>query len=146
MRNRPSGEVLKYLDTSIPLCAITGEPRDKFEACREIMKKIEQGKERVRTTTFTVAEIVHVLMREHVNPNKITESVKKFLSCAGLRFGDARTDLCLSALELALRYRVDFVDAHHVLTMRQHDIKEIYSLDPHHDRFTGIKRLEKSAR
>jgi predicted nucleic acid-binding protein len=89
-----------------------------------------------------VAEVVHILMREHVSPGKIVESTKRFLSCAGLRIGDARKDLCLPALELALRYKVDFVDAHNVLTMKQHNVKEIYSLDPHYERFPGIKRLE----
>jgi predicted nucleic acid-binding protein len=142
MRNRPSGEDLKYIDASIPLCTITGEPREKLETCKEIMKKVEQGKERARTTAFTIAEIIHVLMREHVEPNKIMGSVKKFLDCAGLKVGDARRDLCLPALELALRYRVDFVDAHHRLTMKLHGIDEIYSLDRHFDRFPGIKRLE----
>lgn len=142
MRNRPSGEGLKYLDASIPLCTFTGEPKEKFEACREIMKKIEQGKEMARTTAFTVAEIVHVLMREHVNPNKIMESVKKFLDCAGLKVGDVRRDLCLPALGLALKYKVDFVDAHHRLTMKLHKINEIYSLDRHLDCFPNIKRLE----
>lgn len=120
-----------------------GEPREKLEACRGIMEKIELGKERVRTTAFTVAEIVHILMREHVDPDKIVESVKKFLNCAGLKVGDARKDLCLPALELALKYKVDFVDAHHRLTMKFHKINEIYSLDHHYDRLPGIKRLEK---
>ncbi len=111
------------------------------------MNAISVGKEKVRTTTFTVAEVVHILMeREEERPARVWESVKVFLDCRGLRVGDARKDLCLSALELALRYRVDFVDAHHILTMRQYNIKEIYSLDPHYDRFTGIRRLEKSAR
>jgi len=133
---------LRYLDASIPLCTITGEPKEKLGACEEIMKKIEQGKEIARTTAFTVAEIVHVLMRERVDPNKIIVSVKKFLDCAGLRIGDVRRDLCLPALELAQKYEVDFVDAHHRLTMKLHRITEIYSLDSHFDRFSDVKRLE----
>lgn len=133
---------MKYLDASIPLCTIMGEPKEKLEACRKVMKKIEQGKEIARTTAFTVAEIIHVLMREHVDSNKIMESVEKFLDCAGLKVSDARRDLCLPALGLALKYEVDFVDAHHRLTMKLHKINEIYSLDRHFDRFPDIKRLE----
>ena len=53
-----------------------------------------------------------------------------------------RRDLCLPALGLALKYKVDFVDAHHRRTMKLHKINEIYSLDCHFDRFPSIKRLE----
>ena len=120
-----------------------GEPREKLETCRGIMKKIELGKERVRTTAFTLAEIVHILMREHVDSDKIAESVEKFLNCAGLRMGDARGDLCSNALKLALKFEVDFVDAHHVLTMQRYGIGEIFSLDSHYDKFPRIKRLER---
>jgi len=97
----------------------------------------------VRTSVFTVAEIAHVLMkRERERPARIVEVVKRLLECPGLRVGDARRDLCLPALELALRYEVDFVDAHHRLTMKLHKINEIYSLDHHFDKFTDVKRIE----
>ena len=135
------------MDASIPLCVFLGEPEEKLEDCRQILEKVERGKEKVRTSAFTIAEIVHVLMRrERERLARVEGIVKRLLGCAGLRVSDARKDLCLPALGLALRYRVDFVDAHHVLTMRQHDIREIYSLDPHYDRFAGIRRLEKLAR
>ncbi len=125
------------------LCAFLGEPEEKLEACRQIIRKIERGREKVRTSVFTVAEIVHVLMkRERERPARIEEIMKRFFGCTGLRAGDARRDLCLPALELALKYKVDFVDAHHRLTMKIHKIDEIYSLDRHFDRFLGIKRLE----
>lgn len=147
MKNLHSGDALKYLDASVPLCVFLGEPEERLEACRQIIKKIEIGKERVRTSVFTIAEIAHVLMkRERERPARIEEMIKNFLDCVGLRVSDARKDLCLPALEVALKYKIDFVDAHHILTMRQYNIKEIYSLDPHYDRFTGIRRLEKSAR
>ncbi|MCS4541727.1 MAG: type II toxin-antitoxin system VapC family toxin [Euryarchaeota archaeon] len=134
---------MRYLDASIPLCTLIGEPKEKLESCEEIMKSIELGKERVRTTTFTVAEIAHILMkREREHPMKINESIKRFLECAGLSISDARKDLCLPAIELALKYEVDFIDSHHRLTMQLYKIKEVYSLDHHFDKFPGIKRFE----
>lgn len=133
---------MRYLDASIPVCTIIGEPKEKVEACEEIMERIEKGREVVKTTTFTVAEIIHILTREHLDSKRILDSVKGFLGCHGLRVSDARKDLCLPALELALKYKVDFVDAHHWLTMKLYRITEIYSLDPHFDRLPGIKRLE----
>lgn len=138
---------MRYLDASIPLCTFLGEPADKLEACRQIMGRIELGEERVRTSAFTVAEIAHVLMkREREHPTRIREIVKRLFDCPGLRVGDARRELCLPALELALRYEVDFVDAHHRMTMKLHKISEIYSLDRHLDKFPDIKRLEALAK
>lgn len=143
MKNPPSGDPLRYLDASIPLCVATKQPAEKLEGCREIMDAVSRGKERVRTTTFTIAEIIHILMeREREHPARVRESIRVFLDCAGLRVGDARKDLCLPALELALKRKVDFIDAHHRLTMKLHRINEIYSLDRHFDRFPDIKRLE----
>ena len=98
------------------------------------------GEEKVRTSVFTVAEIAHVLMkRERERSARIVEVVKMLFDCPGLRVGDARRDFCLPALELALRYKVDFVDAHHRLTMKLHKINEIYSLDHHFDNFPTSK-------
>lgn len=143
MKSRRSGDGLKYLDASISLCAFLGEPKEKLEACRQIIRKIERGEEKVRTSVFTIAEIVHVLMkRERERPARIEEIIKRLFGCAGLKVSDARRDLGLPALRLALKYKVDFVDAHHRLTMKLHNINEIYSLDRHFDRFPDIKRLE----
>jgi predicted nucleic acid-binding protein len=132
---------LRYLDASVILCVFLGEPEEKLEACEQIIRRIERGEEKVRTSVFTVAEIAHVLMkRERERPERIEGVMKRIF--AGMRVGDARKDLCLPALELALRYKVDFVDAHHRLTMKVHKINEIYSLDRHFDKFPDIKRLE----
>jgi predicted nucleic acid-binding protein len=66
---------LRYIDASIPLCAFFGEPKEKLEACRQIIKKIERGEEKARTSVFTVAEIVHVLMKRE-RPARIEEIIK----------------------------------------------------------------------
>jgi len=46
-------------------------------------------------------------------------------------------------LELYDKCDIDFIDAHHILTMRKMRIKERYSLDAHYDKFDDIVRLEK---
>ena len=54
----------------------------------------------------------HLDKRKHEHPMKINEFIKRFLECAGLRISDTRKGLCLPAIELALKYQVDFIDAH----------------------------------
>lgn len=133
---------VRYLDASIPICVFIGEPASKFEVCKSIMDAINCGEERVRTNAFTVAEIFHILSRERTHPDKIVRSVSRFLDCAGLRVSDVSAENSIPALKLAMERGIDFTDAHHVLTIREHGIREIYSLDPHFDKFPGIKRLE----
>lgn len=134
---------MKYLDASIPLTIFLGEPVEKLEACRQIVRKIERGEERAATSAYTVAEILHILMRrEQKHPAIIVEMLERFLESPGLRLTDALGELCLPALKLALKREVDFVDAHHVLTMQSRGIREIYSIDPHFDKFPEIRGLE----
>lgn len=134
---------VRYLDASIPLCIQTEDPPEKVNACRRIMEKIERKKELVKTSSHTLAEMFHILAgREKEDPEKVREILFSFLNSAGLRLVDAKHKFCENAIDLALRQKVDFIDAHHVLTMRDIKIGEIYSLDPHFDRFPNIKRLE----
>ncbi|KXB04929.1 hypothetical protein AKJ48_00945 [candidate division MSBL1 archaeon SCGC-AAA261O19] len=135
--------LVKYLDASIPLCPIIEKPGEKVEECERIMKSVETGVERVKTSTFTVAEMFHILLhREKLLRKKVGENLNSFLKCAGLRLVDAEKAFCGEAIELSLDRKVDFVDAHHVLTMQKLGIKEIYSLDPHFDGFRNIDRFE----
>ncbi len=132
---------MKYLDASIPLCVMTGEPSEHYQRCAEIMERLETGKERISTSVFTVAEIRHILeKREKVGIEKAGRMVLSLLDCLGLKLLDAEAILCREAVELADKFKVDFVDAYNVLTMRRNGIKEIYSLDDHYDMFEDIER------
>lgn len=133
---------LRYLDSSIPLCVMTGEPRGYYSRCIEIMEKVEKGEEKVATSIFTVAEIQHILKkREKLDAGKTTNMIVSFLDCQGLKLLDVEAALCRIAIEVSLQYGVDLVDAYNVLTMKKRKIEEIYSLDDHYDKFKDIKRV-----
>jgi predicted nucleic acid-binding protein len=86
---------LRYLDSSIPLCVMTKEPREYFERCIEIMSKIEGGKERAATSVFTVAEIGHILEhRESLNGERVKEVLLSLLDSFGLKLLDAEAIIC----------------------------------------------------
>ena len=143
-RNRRSGDLLRYLDASVPLCVMTEEPKGKFEACLRIMEEIEAGEERGMTSVFTIAEIFHILTsRERMKPSKARDKLSALLDCAGLKLVDVHAELCAPSLALALDRGVDFVDAYNALTMQKYKISEIYSLDPHYNRIPGMKRLDR---
>jgi predicted nucleic acid-binding protein len=130
------------MDTSIPLCVMTGEPKEFYPRCLNIMEKIERGDERVATSVFTVAEMGHILeKRERFGGEAIKDMVLSLLDCHGLKLLDVEAILCRDAVELSARYGIDFVDSYNVLTMKRNKIKEIYSLDEHYDMFKEIKRV-----
>jgi predicted nucleic acid-binding protein len=132
---------MRYLDASVPLCVMTKEPKKYYGRCVEIMNKIEQGKESAVASVFTIAEIGYILeRREGLAGEKLNEMLLSLLDCLGLKLLDVEAIVCREALELRSEYRIDFVDAYNVLTMRRNGIKEIYSLDEHYDAFTDIKR------
>ncbi len=86
---------LRYLDSSIPLCVMTGEPRGYYSRCIEIMEKVEKGEEKVATSIFTVAEIQHILKkREKLDAGKTTNMIVSFLDCQGLKLLDVEAALC----------------------------------------------------
>ena len=133
---------MRYLDSSIPLCVMTGEPRSHLDECLRIMEHVEEGEEEVATTAFTVAEILHILKkRETIGSKKMNDTIKSFLDCNGLKLLDVEAALCRDAVELSSQFNVDFVDAYNVLSMKRKGIEEVYSLDEHYDLFTDIKRI-----
>ncbi|WP_456474277.1 type II toxin-antitoxin system VapC family toxin [Candidatus Pyrohabitans sp.] len=132
---------MRYIDTSIPLCVMTGEPRELYSRCVEIMGRVERGEEKVSTSVLTVAEIKFILEgREKLNDRKATDMVLSFLDCLGLKLLDVEAGACREAVEISAKFGLDFVDAYNVLTMRRNGIKEIYSLDGHYDIFKDIQR------
>lgn len=135
---------MRYLDASIPLGVMLRAPKNKLDDLMEIMTRISDGEERVATTIFTLAEIAHILERAKKPKNEIKKYLSAFLGCSGLKLvGAENRAMSDKILELYDKYDVDFIDAHHILTMRKMRIKEIYSLDTNYDKFGDIIRLEK---
>lgn len=135
---------MRYLDASIPLALMLTEPREKLSDIREIMLAVETGRGSVITSVFTVAEIIYVLERENKKGGTIKELVGDLIGCSGLKLVDANSGVILNnALEIFEKYEIDFIDAHHVATMKHLGIRDIYSLDSHYDRIKDITRLEK---
>lgn len=134
---------LKYLDASIPLCVETEEPSEKLDGCIEIMQKIEKGEEKVLTSSYTPAEMFHILAgREGLTTSKVSAIFQAFFDLKGLKVIDAKGTLCPDTVELALEREIDFVDAHHVITIKKQNIDEIYTIDPHFDKIPELTKLE----
>lgn len=141
MKSPLLGEVLKFLDTSVPLEAMLLNSGYSAQ-CIEIMGAIENGKETVITSPLTIAEIHHLLIkREKVLPESVKNSLDSLIDCIGLQVVDVDAGCTKDAITLSTKYNIDFVDSFNIILMRKYEISEIYSLDSHYDRFKDIKRL-----
>jgi len=107
------------------------------------MLRISDGREKAITTIFTLAEIAHVLERAKKPKNEIRKSLSIFRLQWLKLVGAENHVMSDKVLELYDKCDIDFIDAHHILTMRKMRIKERYSLDAHYDKFDDIVRLEK---
>ncbi len=133
---------MRYLDASIPLCAIVEEPKKYIQISQKIMRALEFGSLSAVTSVLTIFEIYHILRnRERYTPEDVKDRVLALYDCVGLQIIDAEAEPTKEAIEIATNYKIDLVDAHNYLTMRKHNIKEIYSTDPHYDNFKDIKRI-----
>ena len=132
---------MKFLDTSIIVEAGL-EKSANLPKCVQILEAIGQGRENAVTSVFTIAELYHILYaREKLGKEKVRRIAKAVFDCSGLEIIEAKPVHAQEALELALEFEIDFVDAVNRILMEENGITEIYSLDSHFDRFKGIKRL-----
>lgn len=131
---------MKYLDPSIVIEAMNPDSEDNF-SCKEILIAVESGREQVIVSCFIFTEIFFVLDRNGLSKDKIEKKLLAFLKLKGLTVVVYDPFLLSNAFILASRYKIDLIDATNKQLMDAFQIKEIYSLDPHFDRFKGIQRL-----
>lgn len=130
---------MRFIDANIFMYTLTGNPRESFEASREILKKIEDGEEAI-TSTAIIQEVV-----DWLEYNGRRKEVEAFLmavnSYASLRKSTASWEDMLSALDYMKANDVDYVDALTLQTMKKNGLDEIYSNDKDFDKIPWIRRV-----
>jgi len=128
-----------YVDSSVILRFLTGDPPDIAAQAYALFEAVEQGKLTLVIDAIVVAEIVWVLQSFYGYPShEIARVVQELLSHEGLE-ADDKPGL-LTALNLFADKNVDFADALVAVHMGQRGIKEIFSFDRHFDRLPDIIR------
>lgn len=128
-----------YVDTSVILRFLTGDPPDIATHARALFEAVEQGDVALVIDEIVVAETVWVLQSFYGYPShEIARVVQELLSHKGLE-ADDKPGL-LTALNLFADKNVDFADALVTVHMGQRGIKEIFSFDRHFDRLPDIIR------
>jgi len=138
---------MKFLDANVfiyayykPSKQLTRKETFMKNEAKEIIDKINAGKEEVLTTIVHVSEVVNIL--KHGMPlNELIDVVLGLFMLDNVKMLGISQEEYFSATELGRDLELDPNDALAVQTMRLNKLKEIYSFDEEFDKIEDIVRL-----
>ena len=136
----------RFVDTNVLLRYFTRDDEDKAQRTLALLRRVEEGRERIEASQIVIFETVFILDRTYDVPRaRIHALVKPVLELSG--FAVSGKPLLLEALDVfaAKSRKVSFADLYIALDARSHGISEIYSWDRGFDRFEGLSRVEPTA-
>ncbi|MCX6021120.1 MAG: PIN domain-containing protein [Chloroflexi bacterium] len=134
----------RFLDTNILLRYFTRDDEEKARNALALFVRVEQGEERVETSTLVIFETVFTLLRFYrVERPRIRELIATLLRLRGLHLPGKH--LCLDALDLYVQRNISFADAYNAVYMKSRGLSEIYTWDTDFDKIEGITRVEPTA-
>lgn len=134
---------MQIVDTNIFVRFLTGDNPKKAEACRDLLRKAEDGKVELQTTESIIAEVIYVLESKNLynlSRDEIYERLLPILTIDGLRISYKNS--VIRALEIYTNEKIDFNDAILVALAERTGIKEINSYDKGFDKIKRVKRME----
>jgi len=130
---------MRFVDANVFIYTLVKSPKEAYEICKGILKRIENGEEAV-TNTAIIQEVV-----DWLEYNNRKREVKIFVTAINsyltMRKATIMRDDMIAALGDAEKHNLDFVDALTLQTMRKNKITEIYSNDTDFDRVNWVKRV-----
>lgn len=131
----------RFIDTNVLVRFMADDDEDKAARGLALLSKVEQGELRLVTSTMVIFETIFVLRRRYrASYSQIRDALLPVLTLDGLHVPDRH--LLLRALDFCVERNVPLADAYNVASMEALGITEIFSWDPHFNRFPGISRLE----
>lgn len=132
---------MRFLDTNVLLRYLTRDDEKKAEAALALLRRIEQGEEKVLTSPLVLFETIFTLEKGYrVARPQIRDALVDLISLRGLELSSKR--LWTQALDLYAKQNISFADAYNAVYMTSHRVTEIYSWNRDFDRIVGIVRRE----
>lgn len=134
-----------FLDTNILLRYLTRDDEQKAQWALDLLIRVEQGEEKVITSSLVIFETIFTLQRFYKVPRpEIKELILPIISLRGLHLPGK--NLFYQAFDLYITKNISFVDAYNAAYMLSEGIVNIYTWDTDFDRIEGIVRLEPGKR
>lgn len=130
-----------FLDTNILLRYLTRDDEHKAQRSLDLLMRIEQGREKVITSSLVIFETVFTLQKFYgVSRQQIKESLLPIIALRGLQLPNKH--IYQQAFDLYINKNISFADAYNAAYMLTEHISTIYSWDKDFDKIEGIVRLE----
>lgn len=126
----------------IPRRKLTKEEQSIKDEAKAIVKRIEGGEE-VATTTVHVSEVVNII-ETGLSLQKSLGFLTWVMTSANIKVCSVRAEDYETALPIAKDSNVSANDAVAYLSMKNHNLREIYSFDKHFDKLEGVTRLPRA--
>lgn len=131
----------RFIDTNLFLRYFTRDDQLKAIFVLELLKRVENGKEKVITSSLVIFETIFTLEKFYKVPkNEIRDLMIPILSLKGLELSVKQ--VYQQALNIYVEYGISYADAFNIAFMYDKEIKEIYSYDEDFDKIKEIKRVE----
>ena len=132
---------MRFVDTNIFLRYLTNDDKRKAENTLSLLKRVEEGKEKIATSPLVIFELIFTLEKYYKVPREdIREMTSSIINLNGLTLN--YKDIFISALKLFTEKNISFADAFNAFYMNSHKIGEIYSYDTDFDKIEKIERFE----
>jgi len=132
---------LRFLDTNVLLRYLTKDDVSKAKRALDLLLRVEQGEEKVITSSLVIFETIFTLQRFYRLPRQeIKKLVLPIISLRGLYLPDKK--VYYQAFDLYVTQNISFVDAYNAAYMLSERLSDIYSWDTDFDKIEGITRLE----
>ena len=132
---------MHFIDTNIFLRYLTNDDAEKAKKVFLLLKKVEEGKEKVTTSPLVIFELIFTLDKFYkVSRKDIGEMTTATINLEGLVV--EFKDTFISALKLFAEKNISFTDAFNASIMKSKGITKIYSYDADFDKIDKIERIE----
>jgi len=132
---------IHFLDTNILLRYLTRDDEHKAQKALNLLTRIEQGQEKVITSSLVIFETVFTLQKFYNVPRQqIKELLLPIITLRGLQLRDKH--VYQQAFDLYISKNISFADAYNAAYMVTEHIPSIYSWDTDFDKIEDITRLE----
>ncbi len=133
-----------FLDTNILLRYLTRDDERKAQRALNLLMRIEQGEEKVITSSLVIFETVYTLQSLYKVPRPIIkEQILSIISMRNLSLPDK--SLYYQAFNLYVTKNISFADAFNAAYMLAERVPNVYSWDRDFAKIEGIVRLEPKA-
>jgi predicted nucleic acid-binding protein len=132
---------LPFLDTNVFLCHLRGDHADFSPRATALLRRIEKGEQKVRTSDTVIFETVFTLERVYKQPKEaIRDAFLPLIELTGIVLPGKRR--FRRVFSYYIEKNISFADAYHGVLSESLGLTKIISFDRDFNRIASVSRVE----